>query len=371
MAGSVGISPNVPARTLCVFLGQEVDRRRGNTDLLEAVTDSLILWALEGTDPDANKFMNRNDIRIKIEAALPSAKHFIREVFDHRLETMATKHNPTGREIRWYKKKEEFCLPYETRRIAAEENIEDEFLKQQVLSQYKYRATDILNDKEPPPPSQVANLAHRTLELTFEQEGLELAGFLTGEWDENRDFSISDHVDRAIEEVSLTSEQAAKAKHATLVVLRQAFYNSTEEERLYYGKLSRAYTLMLTLRNEPKIVEYFKGMSSNFVLLVGTDIIVRALSKRYLPKEDQMTVNMLRILQDAGSTLILTHMTVEEVHSHLKVTDHEFRDWFFGVRALRRQRHSAARKQDPDSFLFLRSFQYNGGNETNQMEVVY
>ena len=45
-------SPELPARSLCVFLGQEVERRSGNTQLLEAVTDSLILWALEGTDPD-------------------------------------------------------------------------------------------------------------------------------------------------------------------------------------------------------------------------------------------------------------------------------------------------------------------------------
>ena len=42
---------------MCVFLGQELERRRGNADILEAVTDSLILWALEGTNPDNGIFL--------------------------------------------------------------------------------------------------------------------------------------------------------------------------------------------------------------------------------------------------------------------------------------------------------------------------
>ena len=54
------------ARTAYVFLAQEVERRRGNTELLEAVTDSLILWALEGTDPDKKIFRSREEISKKI-----------------------------------------------------------------------------------------------------------------------------------------------------------------------------------------------------------------------------------------------------------------------------------------------------------------
>ena len=78
-------------RSLCVFLGQEVDRRRGNTQLLEAVTDSLILWSLEGTNPDEGKFLTRDQILAKIEETLPSAKHFIRGILNTRLEHLARK----------------------------------------------------------------------------------------------------------------------------------------------------------------------------------------------------------------------------------------------------------------------------------------
>lgn len=326
-ATTIGTSTNIATRTLCVFLGQEIDQRRGNTEVLEAVSDSLILWALEGTDPDADIFMTRDEILGKIETALPSARHFIRGVFKHRIETMAAKGNPTGREVRWHKKEDKFCLPYETRRIVEQENIEDETLKRQVLNLYEDRAAKMFAAEETLSPDEVAKLTHRSLELTFEQQGLELAAFLTGH-DENRDLAIADQVDRAIQDTGWTGADAVKAKEVALAILRQAFYGSTEAERVYYGKLSRTYTLMLTMRNEPRVVEYFKGMSSNCVLFVGADIIVRALSESYLAAEDRMTINMLRILQDAGSTLIVTHTAVEEVHSHIRITDYEYQNYF-------------------------------------------
>lgn len=152
---------------------------------------------------------------------------------------------------------------------------------------------------------------------------------MSDESGENHSLTIPDQVNEAIEESTLNTSDVI-VREITLEVLRQAFYSSTEAERVYYGKLSRTYALMFTLRNEPRIVEYFKSMSSNFVLFIGCDIIVRALSERYLAEEDQMTVNMLRILRDAGSTLILTHTVVEELHWHLKTTDNEFRNCFLG-----------------------------------------
>ena len=331
LGGATTIQQNVPARTLCVFLGQEIDRRRGDTEVLEAVTDSLILWSLEGTDPDRDIFMTRSEILDKIESALPSAKHFVRNAFDDRIATMASKGNPTGREIRWYRQEDKFCLPFDTRTTVTQENTRDEALRLTVTELYERRARDLLKNDETLFPSQIADLAHTTLEKTFERQGLDLAEFLTDNHDDAQSLTIADQLDSAIEDASISPKKTARAKEVTLKVLQQAFYNSTESERLYYGKLSRTYTLLLTLRNEPKIVEYFKDMSSRFVLFVGTDIIVQALSERYLSPENQKTINMLRILRDAGSTLIVTHATVEEVREHIKGTDYEFRTCFDGM----------------------------------------
>ena len=324
-------SERIPARTMCVFLGQEIDRRRGQSQLLEAVTDSLILWALEDTDPEEDKLMARSEIKQKIEAALPSAKHFIRNSFDHRIQILTRKGNETGREVNWYRKDDKFCLPYETRKVVRNENMEDEFLKLSVMNVYKYRAEQELDSEDMISADKIADLVHRSLELTFENEGLDLAQFLTGNNNEDQKFSISDHVDKALEQVGEQIASRPRAKEVALAVLQQAFYKSTKEERLYYGKLSRTYALLFTLRNEPKIVEYFRGMSSKFVLFVGSDIIIRALSERYLSREDQMTVNMLAILRQAGSELILTQTAVEEIQSHLAASDTEFRHDFLQV----------------------------------------
>ena len=326
-------SSNLPILPICVFLGQQIDRRHGNTDLHEAVTDSLILWALEDTNPD--KLMTRSEIRKKVQQALPSTRPFVKKVFDNRIRVLASKENPTGREIRWYKKTDRFCLPYETREVIKNENAEDLSLKYRILDLYKQRAATALETLEYDNSlsDTIAEIANRSLLLTFEKEGLELVEFLSGTADRDTQLTISDQVNEAIKEADLPDANTLPVKQVTMEVLRQAFYHSTEEERIYYGKLSRTYILLFTLSNEPRVIEYLKGISSHLVLFVGSDIIVRALSEMYLEPQDQMTINMCRILQEAGSTLILTRMVVEEVQAHLATTDYEFQNWFQEIEA--------------------------------------
>jgi hypothetical protein len=62
---------------------------------------------------------------------------------------------------------------------------------------------------------------------------------------------------------------------------------SAEEERLYLGKLSRTYLLLFSLNAEPRIIEYFQTMASDFYLYVGSDILIHALSERYLRKRSR------------------------------------------------------------------------------------
>jgi hypothetical protein len=82
------------------------------------------------------------------------------------------------------------------------------------------------------------------------------------------------------------------------------------------------------MKYEPQIVEFFQGMKGKFHLYVGTDIIVRALSEAFLPEADRATENMLKILRQAGSDLVLTEPSLDEVWTHLISTDTEFAaDW--------------------------------------------
>lgn len=318
-------SPHLVPASVSVFLGQEAMRRSNNSNLIESVSDSLILWALEDTDPDQNKFATRDAILQKIETVLPTTKHFIRGVLNHRLKTLSSRNNPTGREVRWYRKGDRFCLPYETRQLVAKENLDDEALKASVLRHLQERARRY---DEELPANLVASIALRAIQHTFEQQGLELAAFLTDTDDEHQQPSVTDEVAAAIQGEKLEPEMVEQLRDAALYIIRAAFYQSNREERLYFYKLARTYALLFTLRVEPRIIEYFQSMSSSLVLLVGTDVLIRALSERYLPAQDQMTCNLLNILHDIGAELILTQPVAEEVHSHIENTDWEFRNNF-------------------------------------------
>jgi hypothetical protein len=197
-------SDRVKSPAVYVFLRQEAERRLGKSSLLEAVADGLILWGLEETDPGKKILMSRTDLLAKIEATVPPARRFIRGVFDHRLELMASKHNPTGREVRWHKKQDLFALPYETRRLVEEENLEDEASRLRVLEVLTTRAASIAaGELESDDIALLPALALRTFQLTFEREGLEFAAFLEGEDIEHENYSMSDSLDLVLSETNL------------------------------------------------------------------------------------------------------------------------------------------------------------------------
>jgi hypothetical protein len=326
--------------SVCVFLGQEVERRRSNSDLLTSIVDSLVLWSLSGTDPDKGIFMTRDQILAKIEETLPTAKQFMRGSLDHRLEALASKQKTGGREIRWHRKQGLFCLPFETRILIESENLEDETLRMDVLEIFSARASKYAEEEDVPiAAEQVADLAMTSVQRVFEKEGLRFAAFFSDSEGEIGG-SVADRVDEVLNDAQMGGNAAIAVKAAIIAVLRPAFYQSEEQERQYFGKLSRTYALLFSLRADPEIINYFRGMSSNFVLYVGADILIQALSERYLRPEDQMAVNTLGILRDAGSTLILSEPALEEVRGHLVATDAEFRSLFMHVEPYVKKEHA-------------------------------
>lgn len=315
-------------RALQVFLGQEVERGRSNSTLLTSVTDTLILWALEGTDPDQKIFRTREEILQKIEAILPSAKHFVRSQIDERLGALSRKTSASGRSLNFHKGVG-YCLPYDTRQLMEEENAEDEFLKIEVLDILTERAEkhalrDGLQD-DVGSYSEVASIALDAICKTFEYRGLELATSLKNQTPEKMEVPVNDVICSLVFENVENQERRSATIRLASSIIRSSFYDSDEKERIYFGKLSRTYSLLFFLRAEPRIVEYFQNMSSRFHLFVGSDILVRALSETLLSSENMMTSNLLKILSASGATLLLAEPVIDEVYNHLRNSDLEFR----------------------------------------------
>jgi hypothetical protein len=326
-------SAHVASPAVYVFLEQELARRRGDLSLVDAVTDSLILWALEGTDPDAKLFMSRQDVLQKISREIPATRQVVEPRLGRRLEVLSNKNNADGRQVRWHRNEDVFVLPYETRRRIEDENRADETLRLDVLASLYTRVAENAHPSFGEADNRVAaEVALRSLQRTFEQEGLEFANFLHDE--STGDFAtVTDSIRATLTERNITGQQGILMGEVVFRAIRGVFYGSQEVERAYLGKLSRTYTLLFTLNTEPKLIEFFQDLTRHLNLYVGTDLLVRALSERYVPEADQMTRRTLLMASHVGARLVLTDVVLEEVLGNLRAADHEFRNWFEAIEA--------------------------------------
>lgn len=315
----ISASDQLPAVALCAFVGQEIDNRRGNSALLESVTDSLILWALNDTDPEQGVFKTRQQLLTDIETALPAARTFIRGVFDNRLEKLSEKSGTVGRKINKYNKEDKFCLPFETRQLVALETADDLGLKQRVTDIFKIRLLKYFPETQERLFEDILRVCHNSIEITFEKKGLELVKFISDTESGDNNFTLDDFVVKSIESITdFSGSEFQLVRSICLEILRGAFYESEPDERIYFQKLSRTYTFLFIIKNEPRVVEYFQSMTAQFVLYIGSDILIRAISEYFLESEDQMTVNLLKILSASGSKLVLTEKTIDEIGGNIR-----------------------------------------------------
>ncbi|MFC7053518.1 hypothetical protein ACFQI3_12550 [Hansschlegelia quercus] len=329
---SAGLTNN--AQAISAFLGQEMERRLGTARTLESVCDSLILWALESTDPDQGILMTENEIIEKVENVIPTAKQFFRGEVHTRLSRMSTK-IAGERLVNIYKRENKYCLPYETRQVLDDQRFDDEALKLAVTASF----VDRIRESDPSlggnTVDTIAIVIHSTLEAVFEKQGIGASRHFLSE-DVPTDDALENTAIIEIAETKLSDagfKGTPRSDVLTIVknVLRGVFYNSNESERTYCSRLARTYILLFSIRNTPQIIEYFNTMAKNFILYIGSDLIVRALSEFYLPQEDQMTVNTFKILRQSGSRLILTEAMLEEVHSHIYAANLEYENYYYDI----------------------------------------
>lgn len=330
----VGKSTIVPASThvkspaVFVFLAQELGRRDGDFRLVNAMTDALILWALEGTDPDVGILRSRDEVLSRIGAELPGVRTLVERRLSKRLNAMSSKTYPGGRAIRAHQKDGLYCLPFETRIAIEAESAADEALLVRFRESLEARVA-----AEPRPglgdagAASAVQVAKRAIQLTFETQGLEFASFLQKMESATSGFpTITDAIGKALTELGHSGVRGNLIGEAALSALRGVLYSSEDTEREYLHKLSLTYALLFTLNTEPRLIEYFENLAGDFYLYVGSDVLLRALSEHFLAEQDQMTRNTLLMAARQGATLVLTQPVLNEVVSHLRVSDLEYKN---------------------------------------------
>ena len=102
-------------------------------------------------------------------------------------------------------------------------------------------------------------------------------------------------------------------------------------KREYLRRLAKTYSIFFLLRQDPKVIRYFQEMNSNFYLLVGSDLLVQAMSEQLLPNGNQTAGNMLRMCPDSGATLVLTESVLDEIVHNLRNADLEFNNYYASI----------------------------------------
>ena len=319
-------SPHIQNPSAYVFLQHEITNRLGDRKLIHSLTDTMILWALSDTDPDKGIFLTEEQISQSIYENFPWSLRILKGHIRQRLEAMRNKKG-SGREIRWYRKEGKYCLPFETRQTIAEENTIDETIGVQFVEELKLIAGSLFDDDEGA-YQFIAEICCSVIHSIFEKQGLLFSHFLSSNDETVAPPVVSDCIDDALNSFSIDVGRKEEYREYVENVIRKVFYDGSPRQREYLSNLSRTYVLLFTLQAEPKIMEYFSSMSASFRIYVGTDVLVKALSERYLNKEDQVARNLLRMAKDSGIKLYFSECVLDEIYTHIRATYYEFINYF-------------------------------------------
>lgn len=287
---------------------------------VDGVVDALIVYALEGTDPDSGILRTESEIRSRILKVLPTAGALLHQRLRARLEAISRKDN---RRIRWHQKEQRWALPYEERQRLEKSATEDAALWLTAKSELVERFSELELPSELA-PNDLAELTLGTIRRSFERDGLRFSQFLNDSDAHNSDPFISDSLREALNEHSLTGDVRIAAADAIGRELRNIFYDSTLTQRTLLQRISRAYVVAFTLKAEPRVLKYFDDVMDNTLLYVGSDILVVVLSERYVADSDQHTRNLLRAAALAGARLVLTAPVLDEVLAHIRSSDRDY-----------------------------------------------
>lgn len=317
--------------TVYVFLNYELKTNNIKNHLNEKVLDALIYWSLRDTDPETGKLEERDSIYKSISTLFPQASSILLPKLSERLSTLMKKAPGAIERLRYYRAKDSFCLPYEMRTVLATEAsaalARQQRFRLSITNRIEKEIGNIPNANQ---KSACNTLVFLTVHRYFIDQGILLAAFLEGKLNSEHlsDQVVEDIMVKVLSEIEHKKSISPDMFGACLSTLRGIFYHPSEDERAYMAYLSKTSCLLVTMQSAPRLLEYFNKMGGNFRLLVGSDIIVKAISERYIDEENKQVTKILQISKQLGSELILTEPVLKEVFTHLHATDLEFRNHY-------------------------------------------
>jgi hypothetical protein len=311
---------------LFVFLRQQWEEYKNQLNLDAVLADSLILFALEGTDPDLEVFKTREEIMEQIAIHIRFDPKLLNDLIDVRLKVLSGR----PRQIQYHAKVDGYCLPFSTRLSIRDKNLKDAALhadfKESVREKLEINLSGMGVSVRNP-----ADLIDSTINKVFYQQGLEFADFiLHGQAETAIEKDLPEIISAVVDESTVIGKNKEAVKTALLITIRELVYNGSTSQKLFLKKLSNTYMMLFLLQADPKVATYFTSLASKLKVYVCTSILVPALSEFYLKPFNRRHWNLLKGCRSAGVTLIVNDTIIRELVAHFRriinVYDEDYKD---------------------------------------------
>jgi hypothetical protein len=310
---------------LYVFLGQQFEKNRADLRLDDLLSDTLIIYSLEGTDPDKGILKQKEEIKQGIRRYLKFDPQLIESKIEERLLALTTK----PRKIKFHSKGLGYCLPYETRIEIEERNIQDEVLYTQFYEQTQETINKYFKDVQVN-VKDIETLITNVFNKIFHKQGLEFSNFvLHGDSHSVIEQKLNDVIGAAVDDSSVIITNKEKVKTALHLAIRDIVYNGSLEQRRFLKSLSNTYLMMFLLQWEPKLSTYFQTLASQLKVFVDNSIIIPAISEYFLPDGNKRHWNLLKGARNAGISMFINETLLDELVSHFHMIKNKYYNFFY------------------------------------------
>lgn len=309
---------------LFVFLRQQLEHHRDDLKIDDLLADTLILFGLEGTDPDKDILKSKEEITESIKEFVKFDPRILSETIDRRLKVLVIK----PRRIKFHTAKQGYCLPYDTRVEIQNRNLADA----QLLETFYEQTSEVIKKylkEESVSVRDLTKLIDEVIHSIFYQQGLEFSNFiLHGKSQQVIEKDLQDVINTVVDSSPVVDKNKEKVKTAMLMAIRDIVYNGTIHQKRYFRSLSNTYMMMFLLQWNPQIATYFETMASNLEIYVCTSLLVPALSEYYLTNENKRHWNLLKGAHQAGIRLYISDAIIDELKHHFYMLKNKYETFF-------------------------------------------
>jgi hypothetical protein len=311
---------------LYLHIWQHHTNAQAMEDLKTNMADGLIIWALRDTNPEENKFLTDQEIYQTIEQEFPSAKQVIKSIIPQRIKFLSKRRTQVHRQqMIQLHKGNKYCLPYETREeymfIEEKNNALFELIK--LSFSKKFKEHGVSNELK---IAQLNDLALYALKSLFEKYGMTFYHILEDSNGKSVTFNINDAVQLAIDDDFRAGTYSKYDARIVAMTIHDMINEPDENQKELLNNLKHLFILHILMKNDMKLATFFNTVSDELILYVNSDILIRAITERYVDKEGQRYRNILKFLNQTKAELRVTQFTINEVVYNMRAADWEFRN---------------------------------------------